>query len=64
MKIWKITIEKYIDIIISGRKIMKMITNGNKKENDHQWPVGTWIQLGRAALLGEAGNSSVETMLM
>ena len=64
MKIWKIIIEKYINITISGRKSMKMITSGNKNENDHQWPVGTWIQLGRAGLLGEAGNSSVETMLM
>ena len=64
MKIWKIIIEKYINIIISGRESMKMITSGNKNENDHQWLVGTWIQLGRAALLGEAGNSSVETMLM
>ena len=64
MKIWNIIIEKYINVITSERKSMKMITSGNKKENDHQWPVGTWIQLGRAALLGEAGNSSVETMLM
>ena len=64
MKIWNIIIEKYINVITSERKSMKMITSGNKKENAHQWPVGTWIQLGRAALLGEAGNSSVETMLM